>query len=313
MKRDITNVAASVRDRLLNQARTSGTDVQLLTIRYALERLLYRLSVSAHKDRFVLKGAMLFPAWTDDVFRPTRDLDLLGHGDNTPEALAETFREIFHQDVEEDGLVFDAEAVSARVTREEKVYSGVRIKSVVRLGTARCPVQVDIGFGDKITPEPNELDYPTILEFPAPRVCAYPHTTVVAEKFEAMVQLGLGSTQIRDFYDLTAISRLFEFDGSILAEAIRNTFTQRGTDIPADKPSALTSEFADKPESIRLWRQFIEDDTMLVKDTNFGPILDEIAAFVLPPTTAATQDQRFDRHWPAGAAGRGGKKRIVDT
>ena len=115
MKRDITNVAASVRARLLNQARTSGTDVQLLTIRYALERLLYRLSVSAHKDRFVLKGAMLFPAWTDDVFRPTRDLDLLGHGDNTPEALAETFREIFRQDVEEDGLVFDAEAVSARV------------------------------------------------------------------------------------------------------------------------------------------------------------------------------------------------------
>ena len=300
MKRDITNVAASVRDRLLNQARTSGTDVQLLTIRYALERLLYRLSVSAHKDRFVLKGAMLFPAWTDDVFRPTRDLDLLGHGDNTPEALAETFREVFRQDVEEDGLVFDAEAVSARVIREEKVYSGVRIKSVVRLGTARYPVQVDIGFGDKITPEPDELDYPTILEFPAPRLRAYPHATVVAEKFEAMVQLGLGSTRIKDFYDLTAISRLFEFDGAILAEAIRNTFTQRGTDIPAAKPSALTSEFADKPESIRLWRQFIEDDAMLVKDTNFGPILDEIAAFVLPPATAATQGKRFDRHWPAG-------------
>ena len=303
MKRDRANVAASVRDRLLNQARTAGADAQLLATRYVIERLLYRLSISPYKEHFVLKGAMLFPAWTGDVVRPTRDLDLLGYGDNAPEALAEAFKAIACQETDDDGVVFDADGLTARAMREEQTYSGVRIKTVARIGRARYPVQVDIGFGDAVTPEPDELDYPTLLDFAAPRLRAYPRTTVVAEKFEAMVRFGLGSTRIKDFYDLIVLSRLFEFEGPVLADAIRATFDRRGTEIPSGVPPALSPEFAQKPEGARLWRQFIEDDAMIAKNVDLSTVLDELGGFVLPPAHAAASRDSFQLRWIPGRGG----------
>ena len=243
---------------------------------------------------------MLFPAWTGDLFRPTRDLDLLGFGDSAPEALIVTFKEIFAQTVDDDGLKFDIDGVTAYPIRKDKVYGGVRVKTRANLLTARFPVQIDIGFGDKITPVPDNLTYPSLLDFPAPRLRAYPKATVVAEKFEAMVQLGLASTRIKDFYDLAVLSHLFGFSGDVLTNAIVNTFQQRKTKIPIDTPPALTEEFAAKPESGRLWRQFVEDDSILESGLPLREVLVKIAKFVLPPAHAAANAENFDFQWQNG-------------
>jgi hypothetical protein len=182
------NVAASVRQRLLNIAASSGEDFGLVLIRYALERLLYRLSQSAFRDQFILKGAMLFQVWTRSPHRPTRDLDLLGRGDPSLEHCQEVFREICRITVEDDGLIFSAETVNVEKIKEDQDYEGVRVKFLARLDNARVPIQVDVGFGDAVTP--GLLEYPTLLLMSAPRIQAYPMETVVAEKTEALVHLG---------------------------------------------------------------------------------------------------------------------------
>src|SRR5882672_3570698 len=221
MPREPRNIGASVRARLLDRARAERSDFQILLTRYALERLLYRLSVSPHRDRFILKGAMLFVTWVTDPFRPTRDLDLLGHGDNDAEAVAKTFRGICAHRVADDGMTFDVIALTAAPIREEVEYGGVRVRTTATIAGARIPIQVDIGFGDAITPAPVEIDYPTMLDAPAPHLRAYPVETVVAEKFEALVMLGMANSRLKDFYDLWLIAQTFEFDQSTLAEAVQ--------------------------------------------------------------------------------------------
>ena len=219
MARRTTNIAASVRARLQNIAKEKQANFQRMLTRYALERLLFRLSVSPHKDRFVLKGAMLYAAWLEDPFRTTRDLDLLSFGDREAERLVGIFREICVQAVEEDGLSFDAEHIAAEPIRDDQIYGGVRLRTSARLGTAVIPIQIDIGFGDVVTPGPSELEYPVLLDHPAPKLNAYPRETVAAEKFEAMVALDLANSRMKDFYDLLAMSRLFTFEGAVLAAA----------------------------------------------------------------------------------------------
>jgi hypothetical protein len=198
------NVPASVRQRLLNLAHQTKQDFGLLLMKYALERLLYRLSVSPHRDIFVLKGALLFDLWTHQPYRPTRDLDLLGCGDSSLERYRKLFSEICTQTVEDDGVSFFADTVTAERIRDDEDYEGVRLVLQARLGAARISLQIDIGFGDVITPSPVEVEYPTLLDFPAPKLRAYPKETVVAEKFEAMVKLGIANSRMKDFYDLFA-------------------------------------------------------------------------------------------------------------
>lgn len=209
MARELTNVGASVRTRLLDRSRRDGADFQNLLTRYALERLLYRLSQSAERERFVLKGAMLFAAWLDDPFRPTGDLDLLGFGDSEVAGIIDTFRTICSIEVPDDGAVFDIDGLSAAAIREGADYGGVRVRTSATIGGARVPIQIDVGFGDAITPRAVEIIYPTLLGGPAAHLRAYPAETVIAEKFEALVSLGLANTRMKDF--LRSVADLAEF------------------------------------------------------------------------------------------------------
>lgn len=223
------NMAASVKARLMNVAIKRSEVFNLVVVRYGIERLLFRLTQSGYADRFLLKGAMLFVLWDEKTHRPTHDLDLLGIGVSEAEDLTRIFREVAVVAVDDDGLVFDPASVDAAGIREDTLYGGVRIKLLARLGTAEIPIQVDVGVGDAVTPSPEMTEFPVLLDFPAPKIRAYPVYTVVAEKFEAMVKLGARNTRMKDFYDVWFLSRRFEFDPGLLRKAIEATFARRGT------------------------------------------------------------------------------------
>jgi predicted nucleotidyltransferase component of viral defense system len=210
------DIGASVRARLLRLARERGEDFQLLLTRYASERLLYRLSTSRHGPAFVLKGAALFTLWTGKPHRATRDLDLLGSGDPSVERVRKILREVLALETEDDGVRFDGDSLDVGPIREEQEYGGIRARVTARIATAKVRLQVDVGFGDAITPEAVVTDFPSLLDFPAARLRAYPRETVVSEKLQAMVQLGLASSRMKDLYDLVVLSRMFEFEGESL-------------------------------------------------------------------------------------------------
>ncbi|TWC78353.1 nucleotidyltransferase AbiEii toxin of type IV toxin-antitoxin system [Rhizobium sp. SJZ105] len=234
------NMAKSVKDRLLNIARKEGRAFDVLLVRFALERLLYRLSISAHRDRFVLKGGMLVTVWVADDNRVTRDADFLGHGDADPARLIADFGEIMAIE-SDDGLVFDINALAATVIREEMEYGGVRLKTAAYLERTRIPVTIDIGFGDVMADATQRLDYPALLDFPAPQVRSYPPATVIAEKFQAMVALGVLNGRMKDYYDLWAIPRAIDIPADDLDAAIRATFARRRTPIPKERHRATRS------------------------------------------------------------------------
>ena len=294
MAREPRNIGASVRARLLDRSRVERSDFQILLTRYALERLLYRLSVSEHRDRFILKGAMLFVTWVADPFRPTRDLDLLGHGDSHAEAIADTFRVICAQPVADDGVVFDGAALEAASIREAAEYGGVRVRTTATIAGARIPIQIAVGFGDAVTPAPLKIDYPTLLDNPAPRLWAYPVETVVAEKFEALTTLGMANSRLKDFYDLWLVAQTFEFSHSILANAVRRTFERRGTGLPTDTPTGLTDDFA-AARSIQ-WRAFIGRERMAAVPGSLTVVVADLRAFLLPLTAIP----QIGREWPRG-------------
>jgi len=232
------NVAASVRAKLLNKARAEKRDFTLVLTRYALERLLYRLSISTHADHFLLKGALLFDLWFDVPLRPTRDMDLLGFGLAEEPYLIAAFTELCALDVD-DGIRFDAQSIRAEEIRKEANYAGIRVTLLGWVDGARCPVQVEVGYGDAVTPGPEAVEYPVILdEFPAPKLRVYPRYTVVAEKLEALISLGVANSRMKDYFDLWVLARHSDFEGEVLREAIGATLSRRGTDIPTDVPSA---------------------------------------------------------------------------
>ncbi len=240
MAKELKNVGASVRARLLQLAKSSGQSFDLVLTRFALERLLFRLSQSPHADRFVLKGAMLMMSWFEDPHRGTRDLDLLGFGDPEPEAMLATFRDILALDAN-DGVEFDATSLRIDRIREELEYGGLRLRTTASISGAKISLTIDIGFGDAMEPGAEMLDYPSMLAFPAPRLRAYARETVIAEKFQAMVALGRANSRMKDFYDIWILSKSFDFAGDRLARAIAATFARRDTAVPVDLPDALTS------------------------------------------------------------------------
>lgn len=300
MAREIKNVAASIRARLLKLSRDTGRDFQLVLTNYALERLLYRLSVSKHKKRFILKGALLFTVWLDDPFRPTRDLDLLGTGDAEANAVSTIFREILSQDIADDGLVFDIKGLRATSIRDAARYGGMRVETVATLDGARAPVRIDIGYGDAVTPQATEVDYPTLLDGPAPHLRAYPRETVVAEKLEAITSLGLTNSRMKDFYDLCMLARHFDFDGPTLSDAIAATFKRRGTAIPADLPDGLTDAFFGRREVQAQWRAFRNRDRLSADIENFDQCIAEIRQFVGPVLEDIRSATLSAGSWPAG-------------
>ena len=292
------NVAASVRERLLNLARARGEDFNLVLTRYASERLLYRLSTSSHEARFILKGAALFSVWTGEPHRATRDLDLLGVGDPNPDAIAAIFRALCGAQVHDDGLEFDRGSVSVRRIKEEQEYEGVRVELLARLGVAKIPVQVDVGFGDAVTPKPAVLEFPTLLDSRAPMVRTYPRETVVAEKLHAMVVLGMANSRMKDFYDVWLLARRFEFAGETLAAAVGTTFDRRRTPVPEVLPLALSNAFSADEGKQKQWAAFIRRSKPIEIPENLEAVVTAVAAFVVPVLKAATNPRAPLGAWP---------------
>jgi predicted nucleotidyltransferase component of viral defense system len=296
------NVAHSVHQRLLNMSRSTGEDFQLLLTRYAVERLLYRLGESEHAPEFVLKGAMLFALWTGHLHRPTRDLDLLGFGDPDAERLRTVFFSLCEAAAPDDGLVFGADTVEVRPIREEQEYGGQRVTLLVRLGSARVDLQVDVGFGDAITPAAEAVEFPTLLGMDRPRLRAYPRETVVAEKLEAMVLLGLTNSRMKDFYDVVVLARTFTFDGPDLVRAVRATFDRRKTTLPAAPPVALTDAFAADDAKRRQWAAFRKRGGSEVEKVvgDLDGVVAEVRGFLGPILSAAAMNGEFSFQWPPG-------------
>ena len=286
-------MAASVRDRLYNLARREKRDFNLVLTAFATERFLYRLTCSEYADRFVLKGARLFALWAGKPHRPTRDLDLLGFGDASPEALRRTFEAICRTQVEPDGLSFDETTMTVEEIRLDQEYDGQRIKLTAHLAQARIPLQIDVGFGDVVTPEAQLLDYTPLLDaLPTPRVRAYPRETVLAEKLQAIVALGTLNTRMKDFYDIWVLANDFDYDGQTLCQAIQATFHRRGTPVPSELPVSLQRSFAEGEDRKGLWKGFlirsaIEDSA----SDDFAVVLGKVRDFLGPPLLAAHQDE----------------------
>jgi len=290
------NLAASVRQRLLMASQQRGEPFDLVLTRFGIERLLYRLSQSRYGSRFLLKGAMLFRIWSDESHRPTRDLDLLGTGPAEIDELTAIFREICVVPVEPDGLDFLGDLVKASEIREDAVYGGIRVIVEARLEKVRIHVQVDVGFGDAVTPAPLEVEFPGLLDFPTPRLRSYPIYTVVAEKLEAMVLLGEANSRMKDFYDLCFLSRAFQFDGETLVSAIQATFFRRKTPLPAELPSALRDRFAEL-KSVQ-WDAFQRKNSLGL--TSFFDAITTIREYAEAPLLAAHNGIRFHFRWKPG-------------
>lgn len=252
MSNNKTNIAASVRQRLLNQARQQMRPFNELLQYYATERFLYRLSKSAHSGRFVLKGALMLRVWQAPEARPTMDIDMLGRTANQPDAIARQITEIAHTPVAHDGMEYDVTQLRTEVITEDADYQGLRVRLEAKLSGARIPLQLDIGFGDALVPGASREHFPALLDFPAPHLLCYSRESAVAEKFEAMVKLGGLNSRMKDFYDIWLLARRFDFDAATLAEAIHQTFLHRGTELPSTLP--FEGKFA--ADKQRQWKAF---------------------------------------------------------
>lgn len=294
------NLAASVRQRLFNRAQERHEDFGLVLTKYGLERFLYRLAHSKYRDQFVLKGALLFELWTQRPYRPTRDLDLEGQGDNSITRIKQLFAEIISQPVQDDGLAFDTTSLRAARIKEEQKYEGLRINFIARLEHAKIHMQVDVGFGDIIVPAPEEIEYPCMLDFPSACLMAYPKETVVAEKLEALVKLGMVNTRMKDFYDLWKLSRIFDFDGALLCNAIKVTFKRRGTEVPSDTPLALTEEFSRDTQKAKQWRAFMKKSNLDHEQAPLHTVTADLTMFLKPTLQAISTSQHFALIWSKG-------------
>lgn len=293
------NLAASIRQRLFNRATERKEDFNLVLTKFALERLMYRLSISPRCQDFVLKGALLFELWTDKPYRPTRDADFAGRGAPDVRQYEDLFRELCDFKVTDpDGLTFDRKSVHGERIREEESYEGVRLHLVAHLAEARIPLQVDIAFGDAITPAPIEIAYPTLLDLPAPKLAAYPQESVVSEKFEAIVKLGIANSRMKDFYDIYALAQMFEFDGPLLSKAIRATFATRQTAVPKT-PVAFTPEFSSDPSKVAQWRGFLRR-AGIEPSLSLEEVVTLLKGFLLPPAHAAQSGETSRMHWRPG-------------
>lgn len=270
-------LAQSIHDRLLQRARRHGEDFNRLLTRYAIERFLYRLSRTTAADQFYLKGALLFELWFHSSGRPTADADFLGLRPQDAEALARDLRAACRVE-SDDGMAFDPESIRIEEIREDSRYGGLRARLRGTLGTARCTVLLDIGFGDAVTPGSEEALFPVLLDgLPAPRLRIYPRASVAAEKLEAIVHLGLANTRMKDYYDLQALANEGRLDAPLLGQAIVATFRRRGTPLPARTPLGLSAEFADDPAKQKQWIAFLRKNRL--KAPTLPAIVAEIRTF----------------------------------
>ena len=304
---EIRNHAASVRQRLLNLAREDRVDYNRVLQRYAAERFLYRLSASGEVDRFILKGAALFRVWAGQELRPTRDVDFLAVGLDDHTAIHTALEAICDIPCPQDGVVFDPATMRIDDIRDEQQYGGRRVRIQGNLGQARLHLQVDIGFGDVITPERQEHDYPTLLDLPVPRLWTYPRETLVAEKFEAMVRRGMTNSRVKDLWDIACLARRFAFDGETLRTAIAETFRRRGTSFRSERPVALLPAYYGDTARAQHWRVL---ERQIGTDTA-GPARlvdagDELQRFLGPVCDSLIEESPFTLAWSAGGPWRTG-------
>lgn len=293
------NISASVRDRLLNKARAERLDYNLLLTRYALERMLYRLSISKQRDQFLLKGALLFDLWFDVPHRPTHDADFLGFGSAEIPHIEVIFRDICRIEVE-DGIAFQPDTMKVAEIRKEANYAGVRVTLLGMLDTARCPVQIDIGFGDAVVPGPEEVRYPVILgEMPEPHLYVYPRYTVVAEKLEALTSLGMLNSRMKDFFDLWILAKHSDFDGPILSRAVAATFDRRRTVVPNGVPIGLSGEFINDPQKNKQWQAFLRKNALA--PMSLATVVADLRVFLMPVLANIAAGVSQEYSWRAGA------------
>ncbi len=279
------NIPASVNARLLTIAKERGDDFSLFLNRYAVERFLYRLSLSEARDRYWLKGALLFDLWFDAPHRPTRDADLLGFGPAEAGMLAETIRAICAIEAE-DGMRYDPATIAIEDIRENARYGGLRVRLQGKLGTTRCSVQLDVGYGDAVTPGPEEIVLPPLLDDqPPPRLRAYPRATVFAEKLEAIVSLGMANTRLKDYFDLLALAREGRLEEGPLGAAIAATFARRQTPLPAVTPVGLTDAFGNDPAKRAQWKAFLGRNRLEAPELH--EVVRELRGFLAGPLKAA--------------------------
>jgi predicted nucleotidyltransferase component of viral defense system len=295
-ERTLTNLPASVHQRLLDKSRALGRPFNELLQYYAIERFLYRLSKTPQAREFVLKGALMLSVWTKPFPRPTKDVDLLGRISNDVAAISSTIRNACVQEVEPDGMRFDPQSIQARRITEDAEYEGIRVRLQGNLGNARVTVQLDVGFGDVVVPAACAVEYPAILDFPAPRLKGYSRESAIAEKFHAMVRHGELNSRMKDFYDVWLLSRLFTFDGETLADAVGRTFKRRDAEVPA-QPVAFGDPFARDATKQAQWTAFVRKSGLTHAPASFCEAAATVTAFLGPVAASVAAKERFLRAW----------------
>jgi hypothetical protein len=304
------NTSASIRARLLALAQSNGEDYQRVLGRYAIERFLYRLGRSPYRDKFAIKGATLFTLWTGHTHRPTKDLDLLGRASSSDIGEVETTIRAICEIPEEDGIVFDSKSVEGKKIKEDDEYDGVRINLHAELAGARIPMQIDIGFGDAVYPEPGLASFPVLLPMEAPLIRAYPREASIAEKFHAMVVLDIRNSRMKDFYDIWFMANIWTFDMASLRNAIFASFERRRSAIPTGIPFALTDDFLNDPQKKQQWSAFVSR----LNPADKAPSLEEVGAilraFLLPCISGDSLTKAEIRSWTPN---RGWSRTKADT
>lgn len=290
-----SNLPASIKQRLLNLGKQTGEGFNALLTKYALERFLYRISISRFRHRFILKGAFLFSVWNPTLQRMTRDVDFLDMEKSSLQGLRDIFREISSVEAEPDGVRFIAESVRTRTIREDNLYGGVRVNLTAMLGKAKIPLQIDIGFGDAVVPPPQEIDFPVLLPSPTPRIKAYPQEAMIAEKLHAAVVLGMRNSRMKDYFDIYTLSRSFPFSGKRLSHAIISNFQRRRTALPQEIPLGLSAAFATEQTKNIQWRHFLTQAGL-----SFSTVITAIQDFLMPLVSTAIAGEKFDLFWPPG-------------
>lgn len=292
-----SNLPQSVRDRLLNIAKDRGEDYNHILIRYGLERVLYRLSESKFRDDFVLKGATLFIYWYGKTHRPTLDMDLHSNEKLKISDMQRITKEVCQVDVQGDGLRFDLDTLRGEEIREGKAYRGVRVKLKAKLGKADVPIQLDVGFGDSLAPGTELIVFPTLLDFPSPKLQAYRPVTSIAEKCQFMVEAGVFNSRMKDYYDVWFLCNEFQFEGTSLKKAIESTFNRRKTKVPEEIPASLTADFFENSQKLDQWGGFLERNNMSTKDLSLREVVNELREFLLPVFNSISSGKTLEKKW----------------
>lgn len=298
--RKLTNVAQSVHQRLLNQAKSAHRPFTEFFQNYISERFLYRLGVSPHRERFVLKGALMLRVWGVPQARPTTDIDLLGGKNFTRDEITSAIEECLSLEVPDDGIKFDRGSITANPIAEDKEHPGWRLRFRGRLGNARFVLQIDCGFGDVIIPGPVEIEYPALLDLPGPEIFSYTIESTLAEKYQSMIVLDLANSRMKDFYDLWTLALGSKFDGRRLSSAIKATFNRRNTPIPREIPLAFTSAFYDNRTKQLQWRAFIRKGRFGIENLELQEVTSKLEEFLVPPTWALAERGSFHGRWLPG-------------